>query len=335
MNFRILATVMTTLFLVACGGGGGGGGSSSSSSSSGASSSGSTSSSSGGSLTGTYRMETMQTTATAALQQAQQQGAAGYAGVSYVVSYQTPNQYADLYLHSSLRQNSTFLYLIDPEPAASADLLAQINLRGSQGYAFKGSAIYGTTAYGVFAKDSSKTATYSYERLSASVNSTLTDLLAQANAQGARGFRWLGARSNSATPTTFWNFYGKDSSGPASYVYSAISLGSGSAPANGTAISQLLQQGSADGSYFLGTVLTGTQVAMMFERPAGSTTATAYTIDPVPANESLATMLQSINTRAGQGRFFWSDTVTADGAFHRIYAHGKVLPHPLYGFVYP
>jgi hypothetical protein len=330
MNFRILATAMTALFLVACGGGGGG-----SSGSGSSSSSGSTSSSSGGSLSGTYRMETMQTSATAALQQAQQQGTAGYAWVSAFGSYQSPAQFSDLYLNSNLRQSSTFQYLMDNSPAAMSDLLVQMNLRGGQSYAFKGTAIYGTTAYSIYVKDSAKSATYSYETLTGSVNTSLTNLLAQLNAQGTRGFRWLGLTAASAAPTSFVNLYSKDSSGPATYVYSAISFGASSAPGNATALTQALQQGSSDGSYYLGTVLAGSQFAMIFERPAGSTTATGYTIDSIPANESLSTMLQSINTRAGQGRFFWSDVVTTDGAFHRIYTHDKVLPHPLYGFVYP
>jgi hypothetical protein len=280
-------------------------------------------------------METLQTTATAALQQAQTQGAAGYAWVSSFGSYQTPTQFADLYLHSSLRPNSTFQYLMDATPATLTDLLAQMNQRGGQGYAFKGTVIYGTTAHSVFAKDSAKTATYSYESLTGSVNTSLTDLLAQLNAQGARGFRWRGAKASTTLPITISNLYEKDSSGPATYTYSTISLSAGSSPANGTALSQILQQGSADGSYYLGTVIAGAQVAVFFERPAGSTTATTYTVDSVPANETLATMLQAINTRAAQGRFLVGDTVTADGAFHRIYSTGKVLPNPLYGFVYP
>lgn len=328
MRFGTSIVALATLFLFGCGGGSGGSDGSSSSS-------GSSSGSGSGSSSGTYRLEATPASAPAAVQQLLQQGAAGYAWVSSVASYQSTPQFSELYLHSSLRQNSTFLYLMDSEPAAMADLLALLNQRGGQGYAYKGGYMYGATAHSIFVKDSAKTATYAYESLTSAVNSSLTNLLAQANAQGARGFRWLGAYATSAAPTSFSNLYAKDSSGPATYVYSAISLGTSFAPANGTALGQALQQGAADGSRYLGSILAGTQYAMIFERPAGSTTATAYTIDSIPANESLTTMLQAINSRAGQGLFFWSDVVTADGFFHRVYVNGLVLPHPLYGLVYP
>lgn len=280
-------------------------------------------------------MESLQATATAALQQLQQQGAAGYAWVSAFGSYQSNPQFSELYLHSSLRQSSTFQYQMDTSPATMSDLLVQLNQRGGQRYAHKGAVIYGTTTYSVFVRDSAKSASYTYETLTGSVNTSLTSLLAQLNAQGARGFRWLGLSASSAAPTSFVNLYVKDSGGPATFVYSAISFGSNASPANGTALSQALQQGTADESHYLGTILAGSQFAMVFERPAGSTTATEYTIDAIPANESLTTMLQAINARAGQGLFFWSDIVTADGVFHRIYVNRQVLPHPLYGLVYP
>lgn len=280
-------------------------------------------------------MESLQPTATAALLQLQQQGAAGYAWVSAFGSYQSIPQFSELFLQSSLRQSSTFQYQMDSSPATMSDLVVQLNQRGGQGYAYKGAVIYGTTTYSVSVKDSAKSATYTYETLTGSVNTSLTSLLAQLNAQGARGFRWLGLSATSAAPTSFVNVYAKDSGGPANYVYSAISFGSSSTPANVTALSQALQQGTTDGSHYLGSILAGSQFAMVFERPAGSTTATGYTIDSIAANESLTTMLQAINTRAAQGRFFWSDIVTADGFFHRIYINGRVLPHPLYGLVYP
>jgi hypothetical protein len=324
MDIRTMAIVAASLWLAACGGSGGGGGGGTSTPPPG----------NGTGTSGTYSLEATPTTAAAALAQMQQQGTSGYAWVSGVASYQASPQLSELYLHSSLRQNSTFLYQMDGEPAAMADLLTLLNQRGGQGYAYKGGAAYNAATYSVFVKDSAKTSTYSYESLG-SVNSSLTDLLAQLNAQGARGFRWLGLYATAAATASLSNLYAKEGSGPATYAYSAISLGTSFAPANGTALSQALQQGAADGSRFLGVIVVGSQYAMIFERPAGSTTAPGYTIESVPANESLATMLQSINAKAAQGVFLWSDVVTADGQFHRVYVSGQVLPHPLYGIVYP
>lgn len=322
MDFRTMAIMVTSLWLAACGGGGGGDGGST------------PPPSGGGTVSGSYRLAATSATAPAAVQQFLQQGASGYAWVSGVASHETLPQVSELYLHSSLRQTSTFQYLMDNEPPSLVDLLTLLNQRGAQGYAYKGSTVYSAAIYSVFAKDSTKTATYSYEGLG-SVNGSLTDLLSQLNAQGARGFRWLGLYATAIAPNSFSNLYAKESGGPGTYVYSAISLGTNFAPANGVALTQAIQQGTADGSRYLGATVSGTQYAMIFERPAGSTTAPVYTIDAVPANESLAAMLQTINTKAAQGVFFWSDIVTADGQFHRVYVTGQVLPHPLYGLVYP
>lgn len=311
--------------LTACGGGGGGDDDGSS-----------TEPPPGGgtTATGTYRIETPPATAQAALQQLDQLGAAGNAWVSGVASYAQPTQLGQLYLDSSLRSSSTFDYALDAEPATAADLLAQLNQRGQQGYAYKGGYAFGTTQ-SVFVKDSAKTATYTYENLTASVNGSVATQLAQLNEQGARGFRWLGTRSTSAAPMAFINLYVKDSTGPATYTYTANSLGAAFSPANGTALLAALQQGAADGSRFLGTFLAGAESAMLFERPAGSSAAVVYSIESVSGTESLAQMLAAVNARAAEGEFFWSDLVTADGAFHRVYVEGQVLPHPLYGPVHP
>ena len=317
MDLRAMLLIMTTLSMTACGGGAAG------------------SITPPGSTSGIYSLQGVPATVQAASLQLQQQGIAGRAWVSDIASYEGSPQYSSLYLQSTLRRASIFQYALDAEPVAMVDLLAQMNQRGAQSYAYKESYIFGAATYSVYVHDSAKSTTYSYEALTSAVNSTLSNFLAQVNAQGGRGFRWMGARSTSALPTAFSNLYVKESSGPASYTYSAISLGTNYAPANGAALLAALQQGAADGSRYLTTILAGSQYAMIFERPTGSSAAVRYTIASVPTGESLPTLLQTINGFGTQGDFFWGDVATMDGNFHHIFANGLVLPHPLYGVVYP
>lgn len=317
MDMRAMVLFMASLSMTACGGGAAG------------------SVTPPGNTSAIYSLQGVPATAQAASQQLQQQGIAGRAWVSDIASYEGSPQFAQLYLQSTLRSSSMFLYMLDIEPAAMVDLLVQMNQRGTQGFAYKGSFIIGAATYSVYAKDSAKSSTYSYEALTSTVNNTLSSLLTQVNLQGGRGFRWLGASATTALPTAFSNLYARESGGPASYSYSAISLGTNYAPANGTSLLTALQQGAANGSYYLETRLAGSQYAMLFEHPAGSSAATGYTITTVPAAESLSTLLQTINTHGAQGAFFWGDVATLDGNFHHVFVNGMTPPHPLYGIVYP
>lgn len=319
MDLRTMALIMTTISVTACGGGGGSAGSMAPSAN----------------VSGIYSFQGVPATVQAASLQLMQQGIAGKAWVSDIASYGPSPQYSSLFLQSTLKQASMFQYALDAEPAAMVDLLALMNQRGTQGYAYKMGYLFGATSYSVFVNDSARSSTFSYEALGSAVNNSLTNLLAQINTQGGRGFRWMGAHSTAALPTTFSNLYIKDSGGPASYTYSAISLGTSYAPANGAALLAALQQGSANGSRYLTTILAGSQFAMIFERPSDSSAAVRYTIASVPAAESLSTLLQTINGLGARGDFFWGDVATQDGNFHHVFVNGLTPPHPLYGIVYP
>lgn len=318
MTLRTLALIMTAISVTACGGGGSAG-----------------SMAPSANVSGIYSFQGVPSTVQAASLQLMQQGIAGRAWVSDISSYGPSPQYSSLYLQSTLKQASMFQYVLDAEPTTMVDLLAQMNQRGAQGYAYKTSYLFGAVGYSVFVNDSAKTSTFSYETLGSMVNNSLSNLLTQINTQGGRGFRWMGAYSTTAFPTAFSNLYVKESSGPASYTYSAISLGTNYAPANGAALLAALQQGAANGARYLTTILAGSQYAMIFERPSDSSAAVRYTIASAPTAESLSTLLQTINGFGARGEFFWGDVATLDGSFHHVFVNGITPPHPLYGFVYP
>lgn len=318
MNLKPIALVATALSLAACGG----------------HDDDITPPDNGSDTTGTYRLESVPVTASAALQQLQRLGATRNAWVSSVTGYAVAAETANLYLQSSLRPNSTFQYAMETQPVTLSSTVAQLNARGAEGYAYKGSAVY-DAIYTVFVKDTSRPATYRYESLD-STNS-MSSLLGQLNAQGAQGNRWHSSYTTYAPNIVTWyaNLYVKDSTGPATYTYSTISLGNAYAPASGSALLSSLRDGAVGGAYYRGTVLAGNDYVMVFERPAGPSTPIEYHIESVPAFESLSSMLETINSRADQGWFFWSDILTTDGKMHRIYVSGMVPPHPLYGLVYP
>lgn len=356
-----MAAAVFTAVLAACGGGSGGGGTAATDGASGGSgstgdgSAGSGSSGGGGgstggggsnpgggaAISGAYRLEAQPDSTQAAQQQLTQLGAAGFAWVAPVGSYSAPTQFGQLYLNSNLRPGSTFEYVVTPQPDTLAGLMTQLNQRGQQGQAYKGPNIYDQTTVpiaiqSIFVKDSLKTATYTYENLPSTVNDSRTDLLAQLNAQGARGFRFRGTLGVGGE---FTNLYVKDSTGPASYTYKSESLGAAFSPANGPALLQTLQQNAADGSVFLGGLVLrpgpDSETILLYERSANASGPVEYSIESVNASATLSDLLASINPKAAQGVFWQGDYSTADGAFHRIFIKGLDAPNPFAGTVYP
>lgn len=328
MHYRIIALSFILLSQAACGGGGGSTGSTSTTSSQNATSP------QTASINGIYAQSSISSTADADLAQLNKQGALGYAWVSPLVSYDAGHEYYNLYVKSSLRLGSVFNYKADAEPAAFADLLTLLNQRGSEGYAYKGPYIYGST-YSMFVKDSTKSTTFAYEMLSISASANIGQLLAQLNSQGARGFQMAVTLASASDPTSMVNLYSKSSTGPTNYTYTSRSLGAAFAPANKADLISQLQQGSADGSQFVSPQVVGGRGYLLFVRPSDSTAAVQYEVEDIPAGETAPAMLTAINAKAAAGTYLLSDFYTADMGLYRIYVKGKVLPIPLAGLVFP
>lgn len=104
-------------------------------------------------------------------------------------------------------------------PASSqAAFLTQANAQGQRGFRYVGDNAFGspgpTITSSVYVRDSLRPATYAYETLAPAANSAA--FLEQANAQGARGYRFEG---NLVKAGATFPIYMKDESGAATFIY--------------------------------------------------------------------------------------------------------------------
>jgi hypothetical protein len=94
-------------------------------------------------------------------------------------------------------EGGTYAYNVVEGPSTLAEYLAQANAQGALGYRHVGGLLAGPTTntvrgYGVYERHLQSSSTFVYENLSAP--DTEAEYLTRLNAQGARGFRFLGRR---------------------------------------------------------------------------------------------------------------------------------------------
>jgi FG-GAP-like repeat len=117
---------------------------------------------------------------------------------------------------------STYTYkLLAPTASASA-FVAQANAQGALGYAHSGNVAFGSAGSGfeissLFVKNNAGNGTFSYETLATATTSQA--MIAQANAQGVRGFTYPGNYIFEGVATAI---YMRDSSRPEKYVFEAL-----------------------------------------------------------------------------------------------------------------
>lgn len=168
-----------------------------------------------------------------------------------------------------------------------AELLAQLNAEGPQGFgllgllAFPGDGAAATKNF--YAKDGS--ATYTYEILD--TPTTSDDLVTQANAQGNRGFRYLGALQ------PFGTLYRKSST-PAAYAYEAL-------PVKST-VDTFVQQANAEGArgfWYANDLVFGTTTVSLFMKDSASNS--QYTYEVLADNGTADAFVTQANAQGTRG----------------------------------
>ncbi len=157
----------------------------------------------------TYRSLDTPATATAFEQLLNAQGADRYRFGGPLVS--------GSYFYRDENSNRTFSYRVLVQPGASADFLAQANAQGGEGYNYVLPLFLGATSYAVYVKENGSNAVYAWASQPSIGGATAaSDLVAQANAQGANGFKFR-------TPFFFTdgqrNLYVKDTSQSATFAW--------------------------------------------------------------------------------------------------------------------
>lgn len=217
---RLIAPFSLLLMLAACGGDAGSAAPDGSSSNGAGGSSGV----SGGAATGViYQSAPNPTSPADLLTQLNTQGATGYAWVDPIAFPGDVGAEFALYAKAG---TTTYTYEVLTMPTTLPDTLAQANAEGARGFARVSPVVAGLSSGGIpneviiYRHAVGSTAVYSYESLTAPT--TDTDFLAQANAEGARGFFFNSVAAVPGPSTAA--FYGKDSSSTAVYAYTTQPL---------------------------------------------------------------------------------------------------------------
>lgn len=292
-------------------------------------------------VTGQFHLEGPAATSAQGLATLNALGQQGYAFVSSIASY-TGNPLpviGDLYVKDSAHAASKLVYQSLAPGANASAAVTQLNQQGANGFMYKGDVAYGTGTTDIrslFVKDSTRSTTFTYEVQAGGSPVAKSALLAQLNAQGARGFRFVSAVAFNGG-NDIQNLYVKTSAPAATYTYSFVDVASPFGTANGAALKQQLNDKGATGSIFRGAFVVDnfTTGVLIFEKASTQTTAITYELIPVDKNATLAEVVARANVRAAAGEFLFGDLVTDDGAFHTVYVKGGELRHPLSGAVFP
>lgn len=169
----------------------------------------------------TYTWEALDLPANATALQTQlnAQGTRGFA----LGTFMTDGTVSSVYYVREAQGLSPYSYELLPSQTTSANFLTQANAQGARGFFFLGEFAIGGSTVAIYGKDSSS-ARYSYA-LQAPTGQAAPDVfIAQANAQGQQGYRFIGEYVFSGNPGTdaFKNIYVKDTTQAATFSYQAL-----------------------------------------------------------------------------------------------------------------
>jgi hypothetical protein len=211
---------------------------------------------------------------------------------------------------NSNSEKLAFRYMVLPEPLDGLDqasFLTTINQEGAQGYRYLGDGSFdlqvvggvtvATSASVIFVNDG-VSSSYAYELLP--YPSAMTELVNQANTEGAKGYRYDGPQTFSDSPAPY-ALYRKDNGSSATYTYA-------SDPATNDTNAWLAQanQRGQSGYWFFGSkfVFGGptSQIEMgsnLYMKNNASNATYAYNALPAPA--TLADLLTQFNNEGAKG----------------------------------
>lgn len=173
----------------------------------------------------------------------------------------------------------TFLYETLPAAGSTSAFLAQLNAQGARGLRLLGGLAFTQNAPSIelveaYVRDTAAPATYTYERQAPPADATA--LAAQLEAQGARGFAWVGAYSVGGE-TSF--IYQKQDASTTTFSYRLLPAQAGGA--------DYLAQANAQGAEgFLGftpSYLIGGAAVAIYGKASGSSATFAYELLESPA----------------------------------------------------
>lgn len=197
------------------------------------------------------------------------QGASGY-------RYEGPLTYGDLYRKDG-GSSATYTYATTGLPADANAFLTQANGQGQSGYWFVGPLMVGAAQANVYMKNNASNATYTYDALAPT--STVNDFIAQANSEGAKGYRAKGAM---AFGTAISWVYVKDQTQSPTFAYQSAAI-----QGSGASFVQQSNTLGAQGAAYLGDLALGTSnpvIASFYFTPKNCTGFLCTTLNPLTQN---------------------------------------------------
>ncbi|MDR0480496.1 MAG: hypothetical protein LBG66_01265 [Gallionellaceae bacterium] len=155
-----------------------------------------------------------------------EEGANGYLLDSSMLGG-NPDNFYSIY-RKNAGSPASYTYAIDTTPTSMDDFITQANEHGKSGYRYFYTpvfplppSIFSSSLNGdnqnLYVKDTSSNATYTYDALTPTAS--LTDFIAQANSEGAKGYRYRGVISMGIGSENTKAIYMKDESQSATFTY--------------------------------------------------------------------------------------------------------------------
>ncbi|MEN8514375.1 hypothetical protein [Burkholderia sp. RS02] len=217
----------------------------------------------------TYQLQSTPADMTGFVSQANAQGASGY-------RFEGPLTYGYLYRKDG-GSSATYTYATTGLPADTNAFLAQANGQGQSGYWFVGPMMVGSVQANVYMKNNASNSTYTYNALVPTSN--VGDFIAQANSEGAKGYRAKGGMLFGSTIS--W-VYVKDQTQSPTFTYQSAAI-----QATGAGFVRQSNDFGAQGSAYLGDLALGTTTPVMasfYFKPANCTGFLCTTLNPLTQN---------------------------------------------------
>ncbi|WP_321859805.1 hypothetical protein [Burkholderia cenocepacia] len=210
------------------------------------------------------------------LNQANTQGTNGY-------RYEGPLTYGYLYRKDG-GSSATYTYATATLPLSQDAFVTQANGQGQSGYWFVGPMMVGSAQANLYMKNNASGSTYTYDALVPT--STVGDFLAQANSEGAKGYRAKGEMTfGPAHPTGAVNvawIYVKDQTQSPTFTYQSAATQS-----TGASFVQQANTFGAQGAAYLSDIALGTPspaMASFYFTPKNCTGFLCTTLNPLTQN---------------------------------------------------
>ncbi|MBY4866933.1 hypothetical protein DIE14_26330 [Burkholderia sp. Bp9017] len=218
----------------------------------------------------TYQLQSPPKDWSGFLSQANGEGANGY-------RYEGPYGFGYLYRKDG-GSSDTYTYTTTGLPGDPNAFLTQANAQGQSGYWFFSAMVVGSVQANVYMKNNASSATYTYDALAPAT--TINDFIAQANSEGAKGYRAKGGQVFGSTMS--W-IYVKDQTQSPTFTYQSAAIQS-----TGANYVQQANDFGAQGSAYLSDIEFGTTpplaTASFYFKPTNCTGFLCTALNPLTQN---------------------------------------------------